>query len=260
MNRALLGVLVVAILLISGCSDRDPLPGADSGAPDQGTTTDTLPWPDKTPASDKLPWRPDGPSTMGKACTADSACSAGLVCDTSMPDGLCTKTCQADTECGAGYGCVDSKCMPGCNVRAPVNDCRNKYKCQLLAGKSRCAADCNESGTCKTGLSCDKKSGLCLSPKGGTLGAACGVSIGDCSGTPNGVCLAVISMVKPYCTVPCSPFAGDCPSDVPGAYCTAGSLKGEYCVFYCDSKKKEKCPHTKMQCKQLSKYELCIPQ
>lgn len=253
---------VLALIFCLSCDDQDP---AEWNLDAAVSAPDTLPRPDQSSPPDRalpdlVPWRPDGPSTMGKACAADSQCSAGLVCDTSMPDGMCTRACAADTQCGSFFSCRDKKCVPRCNVRTPVSDCRARYVCQLQAGKSWCTPSCAATGVCASGLTCDKKSGLCLNPKGGTLGAACGVSIGDCSGTPNGVCLAVISMTKPYCTVPCSPFAGDCPTEVPGAYCTAGSLTGEYCVFYCDTKKSITCPHTKMQCKALGSYELCIPQ
>ncbi len=89
------------------------------------------------------------------------------------------------------------------------------------------------------------------------MGSACGIGLGDCTGTPNGVCLSLISMTKPYCTLPCSPFTAPCPSDVPGARCSAGDAKGEYCLFTCDSKA-PKCPHKNMKCKTISKYDLCV--
>lgn len=257
MNQALPWALTATLLTLS-CSDGGSYKMLDQGSPDgPPATPDLKSNPDLLPL-DLAPRRPDGASNIGAACSVDHDCTAGLVCDTSMPGGLCTRPCKADAECGATrFSCLDNKCLPTCNIRSPASDCRKQYVCQLLAGKSLCKPDCNVSGVCKTGLSCDKKSGVCLNPKGGTLGAACGVGVGDCSGTANGVCLAIISMTKAYCTIPCSPFAADCPTDVEGAYCTAGDIKGEYCVFYCDAKA-PKCPHSKMQCKQLGSSELCI--
>lgn len=242
-------------LLLWGCSDgeegqtTDARPG-DLAAADLGL--------DRIPQTDLAPPRPDGKTNLGAACSADHHCSTGLTCDTSQPNGMCTRSCKADAECGGGvrWGCFSGACRTRCNVRSPLNDCRASYVCRLQAGKASCAADCTAK-PCAGTLTCDKNSGLCLNPKGGSVGAACGTGIGDCSGTPNGVCITLGSMSKAICTLPCSPFTAPCPSSVTGAYCSAGDVKGEYCLFTCDTKA-PKCPHKTMICKSVGNYALCL--
>ena len=108
-------------------------------------------------------------------------------------------------------------------------------------------------------MTCDKDSGLCLDPKGGGIGAACGVAYGDCSGTPNGVCYSISSLQKPFCTVPCTPFTMPCPVKIKGAYCAAGKNNAELCLFICDPKQPQ-CPRTDMQCVTISQdVSICLP-
>jgi len=247
----------LTILVLFGCSGD-----GESGSPRDLSPTD-LARPDRAAAdlaptlADMPPPRPDGGSNLGGPCKADHHCTAGLTCDTSLPGGHCGRSCKADGDCGGKrWGCFDGACRVRCQVRAPLTDCRAYYRCRLEGSRASCVADCTLAG-CKAPLTCHKQSGLCVNPKGGTLGAACGVGIGDCTGTPNGVCLALLSNTKPYCTLACSPFTTPCPTDLPGAQCSIGDVKGEYCLFTCDTQKPQ-CPHKDMKCKKYGNYALCL--
>ena len=102
-NRALLWALTAASLTLS-CSDGGSSTVQDLGGPDGPPgALDLEAGPDLSqapdlPSMDLAPTRPDGSSNMGAACTTDHHCTVGLVCDTSMPGGLCTRSCKADAE------------------------------------------------------------------------------------------------------------------------------------------------------------------
>lgn len=229
------------------------LPGSDRG----GETSR----PDLTP-QDQHPPRPDGKPNLGQACSADHHCSAGLVCDTSQPGGSCSKSCKDHAACGSSSsGCYQGWCRPLCNPRSIVSTCRADYACRIDGTRAFCVGSCVKLG-CKPGWTCDSNSGLCVDPTAGKVGAACGLSVGTCEGTPNGICILLSTDHKAFCTVPCAPFTKGCPTQFPGAYCAAGKANHEYCVFLCDPKAPQKtpCPNSTMSCVSVAQdYSLCLP-
>jgi len=204
--------------------------------------------------------RPDGAVTLAAACKADADCSAGLFCKKTLPRGMCTRACASDAACGAGslFACQDGLCRSRCNIRLMVDPCRVDYACQRRGTRAVCMPRCQKV-PCGSGLQCDATSGLCINPKGGRVGARCGLGVGDCSGTPNGICFAPSPGAKAFCTVACAPFARPCPFTLKGAGCLAGSASGAYCMFTCDPKHPV-CPHKDLKCIRVSKHRsFCLP-
>jgi len=202
--------------------------------------------------------RPDGPLTLGLACTTDLECSAGLTCETALPDGMCTRPCTTDAQCGALFGCHQMRCHPRCNAWSLVEPCRDKYVCRIDGPRAVCVADCR-TRPCSTGWTCDANTGLCVDPAAGTIGAPCGVSAGSCDGTPNGVCVSVNAFTGGFCTIPCSPFTKPCPSQLVNAECLLGSADAPYCAFLCDPKAPS-CPRPEMSCVSLGGgVDVCLP-
>jgi hypothetical protein len=90
------------------------------------------------------------PKALGSPCTMDAECETGLMCNTSIAGGLCTKSCTMNGECtakgGAVGACVQSICFAPCDVAADggsiVDDagktkaaCKNKaLVCTAVAG------------------------------------------------------------------------------------------------------------------------------
>lgn len=261
--RALLvlcsSLLGTGVLLGTGGCDEDlrlfdagPDDGRAADARGEGRARDLS-------ASDRAGSRPDGPFNLGSACASDLQCSAGLACFAEKPNGLCTRTCTDHATCGGTpFGCHQGRCRRLCDPRLLANPCRSDQVCRLDGLRAFCVADCRAAG-CGTGLYCDQGTGLCLDPKGGSLGAPCGVGVGTCDGTPNGVCLQVLTWSKSFCTLPCSPFANPCPVAVKGASCLSGDAKGEYCLFTCKPEAPA-CPHASMTCTSLSggQLHLCL--
>ena len=243
------------LLLAGGCSSSSPDDGAADGAADVARP------PDRTPP-DAPPWRPDGKRNIGHACVADHHCTNGLVCDTSLPGGMCSRACKTSPECGlTSAGCHKGWCRPLCDPRSIISTCRTDHVCKLDRTEGFCVGSCSLVG-CQPGWACDKDSGLCVNPKAGGIGAACGLTEGTCEGTPNGICILISSDYKAFCTVPCAPFTKACPTQFPGAYCAASKPNTEYCLFVCDPKTpdKPKCPDEKMSCVTVAKdYSLCLP-
>ncbi len=245
----------LGLVVLGGCSDSsDGVDAAlDLSRPDAA--------PDRAPP-DRPPTRPDGKLNVGHPCTADYHCSVGLTCDTAQPGGMCTQQCKADKDCKvSSAGCHDGWCRPLCSPRAIVSTCRVDHVCRLDKIQGFCVGRCQKVG-CKPDWTCDKDSGLCVNPKAGGLGAACGLIEGTCEGTPNGICILIHSSYKAFCTVPCAPFTKGCPTQFAGAYCAASKANTEYCVFICDPKKPDspKCPEEKMACVTVGKnYHMCLP-
>lgn len=82
---------------------------------------------------------------VGDACTTNTACGAGLICDLSVADGYCTMTpCRAG-ECPEGAVCVD-----------------------FGTEASWCMRRCDQEDTCRDGLACISPTQLpgstCLDP------------------------------------------------------------------------------------------------
>lgn len=250
--------LPVALLLLAlaGCSPIGPTIDAspDAVRPD-AASPDAVP--DRAPPDQPLP-RPDGRSNLGAACTADHQCSSSLVCDTSAPGGSCSKKCKDHDQCGANAGCRAGWCRRLCDPRTIISTCRTDYVCQLEGVRAFCVADCRKQ-KCASGWACDNGSGLCINTKGGSVGAACGLKVGNCEGTPNGICIQLGTLTKGFCTLPCAAFTKPCPTKIPGAYCSVASGGMEYCVFVCDPKKPS-CPHKDMSCVAQGKDSgVCLP-
>lgn len=245
--------LFITLTLLGACSSNHPAEGLSDSRPESILD---LPAPDGISPDAPLP-RPDGGSNTGAPCSSDHHCSTGLSCNRTMPGGFCTHPCSADKDCPAGSGCQAQQCHPLCKVRALMNPCRKQYVCSILQTRALCIAGCDVAG-CSAGWTCDAATRLCLNPKGGTWGAECSKSAGDCSGTPNGVCYSVSTYLKAFCTVPCAPFTKPCPAQPAGAYCPASASSGEYCMFFCDPKK-PKCPRPDMECKDMGYTGICLP-
>lgn len=239
--------------------------GACSPPPAPQVVSDAAPavdqsLPDTAPLPDSPPSRPDGRPNLGSTCSADHHCSEGLHCDRSLPDGLCTRTCQTDPECGGGrWGCHDGICLQRCNPRAIIDPCRERYVCRIEGPRALCVADCREV-TCKTGWFCESQSGLCVDTSAGTMGAPCGKELGNCDGTPNGVCYSLDPLSgKGFCTIPCAPFTKPCPVQLKTAACVLGRAEAPFCAFLCNPKAPS-CPHPQLSCLSLSKeIHVCLP-
>jgi len=244
---------VVLLLAAQACSSSAPT--VDLQPPDRGAGEQIGP----DLSADLAPPRPDGPFTLGGACQSDIDCSAGLYCDAALPDGLCTKACSEDAQCGGPrWACLGGRCLSTCNERAIVNPCRDKYVCRVDGTRSLCVVDCRVQ-PCGDGWICDASSGLCVDPTAGSVGAACGANIGNCDGTPNGVCISVSTFGKGFCTVPCSPFTKPCPLQLKNAQCLLGPAQAPYCGFVCDPDAPV-CPHPEMSCVPLGgDLDVCLP-
>ncbi len=151
MNRSASGsLLALAALLFVG-----PLGGC---AVDEGG------------GGDPPPADPNARRAAGDACQFNEDCESN-VCNTAMPEGLCTapdcascaegfgcapshlgnacfKRCVAHAECRAGYQCFDGACIPGCAADA---DCSRNYFCSngycekrppIVTGNCTVDADC----------------------------------------------------------------------------------------------------------------------
>lgn len=215
----------------------------------QDTSVDLQPdaSPDLTPA-DAAWLRPDGRTNTGQLCSTDWDCTIGLTCDTALPGGMCTADCKVDGDCkGDGLACHEGHCHARCAARSPVNPCRKDYVCRVEGKHAVCVPDCRVQPCKAAGWLCDANSGLCVDPKGGTVGAPCGTTVGTCDGTPNGVCLSLNTFSGSFCSVPCAPFTMPCPEAISGAQCIGGPSTAPLCVFLCDPKK-PKCPHAKLSC------------
>lgn len=228
---------------------------------DGGQTPDIKPAPDHAVdlEPDLVPLRPDGGNTLGGPCLADADCTTGQRCDTTLPDGMCTRSCTADADCGGKtlWGCLKGRCHPRCNPRAILNPCRDKYACQINENRALCVADCRVQPCATSGWVCDAGSGLCVDPTAGALGAPCGLKTGTCDGTPNGVCYSVNLLKDGFCTVPCSPFTKPCPLELE-AECLLGPAEAPLCAFLCDPLDPS-CPHPALSCTSTGDVDVCLP-
>jgi len=81
------------------------------------------------------------PPNVGGTCTANGGCDDGLMCDTSVPGGYCTKAC---TMPGETTGCPeDSICdavagtaMNCVKICDKADDCRADQDCNGITGSS----------------------------------------------------------------------------------------------------------------------------
>ena len=76
---------------------------------------------------------------VGSPCTVTTDCEIGLVCNTSVPGGMCTHGCSFEgatrLECPAGSVCAaigtnSLNCVPSCTG---AGQCRDQYECNQTA-------------------------------------------------------------------------------------------------------------------------------
>jgi hypothetical protein len=246
-------VALVLALAAPACSDKD---GPADPSPDGGG--------DSRPSPDLFVYR-DGAAALGAACSDEAPCASGLTCDAVA--GRCTKPCEKDEDCGglvcaeeSAKGATERLCRRPCDPRLLVDPCAEGLVCQVQGSQAVCVTDCRSRGCDDAGWICDSGSGLCVDPQGGSVGAPCGPALGDCAGTPNGVCIAVDNTRPGLCTLPCSPFAKPCPLALPSAICGFGSNEAPYCGFLCDPQSPS-CPHPDLECVTVGKdFHVCLPQ
>lgn len=123
---------------------------AGVGTGDDGGTTVTPPATgDASAPKPKL----DGgaPKVIGSPCSLGTDCASGT-CDTTVPNGACSKTCAVDADCTekgnqTGAICLQSNCVELCkavDAGAPATDggkptlpCKNKaLSCETVPGAS----------------------------------------------------------------------------------------------------------------------------
>jgi hypothetical protein len=86
---------------------------------------------------------------VGGGCATNSDCIDGLICDRSLPRGMCTTSCTTSADCHTSTGvCApDGRCYHVCP------NCRNNYSCigDADAGKPYCGipgvSDVADAGT-----------------------------------------------------------------------------------------------------------------
>lgn len=194
----------------------------------------------------------DTPSATCVACTSDSQCPAGALCN---PSGACTR-CRGSTEgCPAGQYCLDGaqcvECRPGSNPDCDGNPggpicgdgavcvrCRNDRDCQnaTLAGydpaSPYCDAAANACVGCLSSADCSGKATYCA----GGVCYAC--DPGDPSSCESGYC--VQGPTGPECA-PC--VAGDPAKPCQdGAHCVADGAGGSVCVACVEGDPARACP------------------
>ena len=200
----------------------------------------------------------DAPKTLGESCADGQRCAHGLSCDPSSE--LCTRPCDDNSECGGRHGCGRGFCRPSCDPRLLLDPCPGTQVCRVHGVDGICVPDCRQGGCPEADWTCDQNSGLCVDPKAGQIGAPCGKDLGNCDGTPNGVCLQIDANRPAMCTIPCSPFAKPCPSALQNAVCTLGKAIAPYCAFLCDPNNPS-CPHPDLGCVTVGKdFHVCLPQ
>jgi MYXO-CTERM domain-containing protein len=116
---------------------------------------------------------PEGPSTCGPACTAQSTCVLGTICSTqtlySAVGGFCVSGCNTNADCAGQPGTVCSQCAQSCvpagNTSANIGDA------------------CTTSADCPTGGECESEffpNGYC------TLACTPGSAAGTACSCPSG--------------------------------------------------------------------------
>jgi hypothetical protein len=113
-----------------GCSGDNKAAGPSDASTDSNAPADDS-GPGLAPPGDG--GRVSKPKDLGSACTASAECKTGLMCDLSLPNGLCTKACMTDTECAGkrvSGACIDNLCFATCVLGAVTDAGRPKAACK----------------------------------------------------------------------------------------------------------------------------------
>lgn len=139
------------------------------------------------------------PTNVGKACTSNANCGAGLAClpqTDGVAGGYCTKGCASNSDCGSGSHCgfFDDEgtgiCLKSCGTNS---DCgRSSYEC--FGADSSGPNECWQVGS-----------------GSGTVGAAC-QTVANCAGGQDAICISdAQGFYQGYCSLFCNSNA-DCDS------------------------------------------------
>ncbi len=106
------------------------------------------------------------------ACTANTQCQAGLVCN--VPTGDCViPPCTTDASCGDGFYCdTDTVCKTKCPV---CRDCTSNNDCgsnAVCTQSGKCVTFCQQGGLCPGDSECFNADGsfICLNSNAGSVG------------------------------------------------------------------------------------------
>jgi len=105
------------------------------------------------------------------ACTADSQCQTGLICDRASGDCV-VPPCTTDAACGAGFYCdTDTVCKTKCPV---CRDCTSNNDCGAngVCNQGKCLTFCQQGGLCPGDSECFNSQGsyICLNANAATAG------------------------------------------------------------------------------------------
>jgi hypothetical protein len=100
----------------SGGNDAGSVPDSTSNTVESGVDDDSSM--DDAPISTIDASKPPRLKAIGSPCSADADCTSGT-CDTTFPNGMCTKTCATDPDCSekgnkTGAACLGTTCYEFC--------------------------------------------------------------------------------------------------------------------------------------------------
>jgi hypothetical protein len=215
-----------------GGTDSGTPPRADGGALDAGSSAGGDAVAHRDGGADAATPLPPPRHVVGKECSKDADCAAGLVCLTESSDalgaggpagGLCTVDClangQADCDqvdtgslCAANQSHTIAFCYERCNA-GPVSP--GEHKCHDRAD-SACRPSQTDMGYCTPtcrgdfdcpGRVCEQRSGLCAAAAMGTLpfGSSCDPvpSTTDCVGLCSTLGTSMPTKDNSFCTNYC---------------------------------------------------------
>jgi hypothetical protein len=159
------------------------------------------------------------------ACTLQSDCAAGMLCES----GHCNKSCQATADCpnqslSPAPGSNDVTCRP-CQTDA---DCGAGFCLQGNGNERFCGDSCDATGVCPAGFGCTYSASF--------SGKACLPSEGSCHAP---------TCQMSQCIVPPSGYAEGCTSN---ADCTTSTCVGDLCTRSCQTDADCGCPSGDLVC------------